>query len=106
MCVMEEAAMNRIKKARKFLKDHKEHDLFPCDNPADKTRGIMCNECEVWCDTPIIDFDSDPVLSKWSKKFRKKMKKHSKKRQEMSRVIKEHLDAQLPDVRMTANWCG
>jgi hypothetical protein len=95
---------NRVKKARKFLEDHSGHTLFPCDSPADQTRGIMCDECEVWCDTPITEFDSDPVLSKWSKKYRKKMKKHSKRRAEISRVVKEHFNAQLPEVRMTANW--
>jgi hypothetical protein len=98
---------SRIKKARKFLKDHKGHDLFPCDNPKDKTRGICCGDCDVTsCDTYYIDFDSDPVLSKWSKKFRKKMKKRSKRHAEISRVVREHLNAQLPEVRMTANWCG
>lgn len=95
---------SQVENARKFLEDHSGHTLFPCDSPANQTRGIACDECEVWCDTPITEFDSDPILSKWSKKYRKKMKKHSKRRAEISRVVKEHLDAQLPEVRFGANW--
>lgn len=97
---------NEIKKARKFLKDHKGHELFPCDSPFDKTRGICCNDCEVIIDIPQVDFDSDPILSKWHEGIRNRAREASERQMEIRRMVREMLDAHSPEVRFTANWYG
>jgi len=89
-----------------FLKSHKDHGVYPADDPARKRKGLLCSRCDVLCEVSFAEWALEPALRAWEAEQREAMAQASEERGRLQRALRAQQEALLPEVRMGANWCG